>query len=88
MWYVQALSVLAFCHFCRLTFEGSKSWVPLKLEKPKARLEVLLASGFWIAQKPTRKSDEKLKQTGLSCFLFAFFRCTNNCSVHTCLVPP
>jgi hypothetical protein len=42
--------------------------VPLKLEKPKAHLEVLLAfveaSGFWIAQKPTRKSDKKLKEIG------------------------
>jgi hypothetical protein len=35
----------------------------LKIEKPKAHIDVLLAPcDFWISQNPTRKSDEKMKQ--------------------------
>jgi hypothetical protein len=43
----KALLVSAFCHFYRLAFGRFKSWVSLKFEKTKARIEILLASGFW-----------------------------------------
>jgi hypothetical protein len=43
----------------------AKVGVPLKLEKLEAHLEVLLApSGFYVAQKPIRKGNKKLKQRG------------------------
>jgi hypothetical protein len=41
----EALFVSAFRHFCWLAFGRSKSWMHLKLEKPNAHTEVLLAFG-------------------------------------------